>query len=83
MYNLMHATYFYSGFRCQLSPTASFVCIKKKQSELQPAKNMQNAVNAPMGPNEIDRYIIFLNDIIIKNNKYTVPMDALRVFNIK
>lgn len=24
---------------------------KKNQSELQPAKKMQNAVNAPMGPN--------------------------------
>lgn len=80
-FNACHIFLF--GFSMSVVTNCIFCLHKKKQSELQPAKNMQNAVNAPMGPNEIDRYIIFLNDIIIKNNKYTVPMDALRVFNIK
>lgn len=43
----MSATFFYPGFLCQLSPTASFVCKKKtnkqKQSVLQPTKNARKA----------------------------------------
>lgn len=63
----MYATYFYPGFRCHLSPTASFVCKnikqKTKQSELQQAKEMLNPGKAHKGPNKIGRYIIFLRTL--------------------
>lgn len=68
MYNLMYATYFYPGFRCHLSPTASFVCKKPnkqktKQSELQPETKMLNAGKAHKGPDKFGRYIIFLRTL--------------------
>lgn len=71
MYNLYICYVFYPGFRCQLSPTASFVCKNKTQSELQPVKKMQNAVKAPIGANKIGRYVYTISGdvIIIKNNK--------------